>query len=331
MANAKGNVIGARLSPAETGITTRPHPGLGLGGKLSEQSRVQLLNRDDTFNVRRNAKLPFHPYNAYHTLFWLPVPRLLALMTTAYFTTNLLFACLYWLVGPDALTGAARSPLARFEDCLFFSVQTLATIGYGKPVPATRLANTLVAVEALVGLLGFAVLSGLLFARFTRPTAKISFSRNGLVAPYQDGWVLMFRLVNLRNHDLTDVHTVVSFARWVDDNGTRRRRFDQLTLERDFIIFMPLHWVVVHPITETSPLHGLTPESLAASEPEVVCLLRADDETFAQTLHAKTNYDTSDIVWGARFLDMYLPDTDRVAIDLTRLNETEPVAPPASL
>ena len=252
-------------------------------------------------------------------------------MTTAYFTTNLLFACLYWLVGPDALTGAARSPLARFEDCLFFSVQTLATIGYGKPVPATRLANTLVAVEALVGLLGFAVLSGLLFARFTRPTAKISFSRNGLVAPYQDGWVLMFRLVNLRNHDLTDVHTVVSFARWVDDNGTRRRRFDQLTLERDFIIFMPLHWVVVHPITETSPLHGLTPESLAASEPEVVCLLRADDETFAQTLHAKTNYDTSDIVWGARFLDMYLPDTDRVAIDLTRLNETEPVAPPASL
>ncbi len=177
------------------------------------------------------------------------MPRLLALMAAAYFATNLLFACLYWLAGPDALTGAARSPLARFEDCLFFSVQTLATIGGGKLVPATDLANALVAVEALVGLLGFAVLAGLLFARFTRPTAKISFSRNALIAPYQDGWALMFRLVNLRNHDLTDVH-------------------------------------------------------------------------------AKTSYD---IVWGARFVDMYLPDTDRVAIDLTRLNETDPVAPPASL
>jgi inward rectifier potassium channel len=185
-----------------------------------------------------------------------------------------------------------------------------------------------VAFEALVGLLGFAILSGLLFARFTRPTAKIRFSRNALIAPYRNGWALMFRLINLRSHDLTDVHAVVSFARWIDENGTRRRRFDQLALERDFILFMPLHWVIVHPITEASPFRGFTQAGLAGADPEVVCLISAADETFAQTVHAKTSYDKSDLAWGAQFVDMYLPDTDRVAIDLNRLHQSEPVTPP---
>ena len=140
-----------------------------------------------------------------------------------------------------------------------------------------------------------------------------------------------FRLANLRNNDLTDVHAVVSVARWVDENGIRRRRFDQLALERDFIIFMPLHWVVVHPITESSPLHGLTAESLVSADPEIFCLITADDETFTQTVHAKSSYDKADIVWGARFRDIYIQDSDRVAIDLGRLSETEPVTPPASV
>jgi inward rectifier potassium channel len=309
----------------------RLNQDLGLGGKLSERSHVRLLNRDGTFNVRRNNLRSFHPFNAYHTLISLSVPRLILLLIAGYVATNLGFAVLYWLAGEGAIAGAASSPLQRFEDCLFFSVQTLATIGYGKLVPGSRTANLLVAIEALVGLLGFAVLSGLLFARFARPTAKIRFSTHAVIAPYQNGWGLMFRLVNMRNHDLADVHAVVSFARWVDDQGKRRRRFDQLSLERDFIIFMPLHWVVVHPITDTSPLRGLTQESLAAADPEIICLITADDETFAQTVHAKTSYDKSDIVWGARFRDMYLPDTDRVAIDLTRLHDIEPVTPPAFL
>jgi inward rectifier potassium channel len=302
---------------------------LGLGGKLSERSRARLVNRDGTFNVRRNNLNAFHPYNAYHTLLSLSVPRLVGLMAIAYMSTNFVFAGLYWLCGPGALSGAARAPMARLEDCLFFSVQTLATIGYGRLVPSTRAANLLVAVEALVGLLGFAILSGLLFARFTRPTAKISFSRNAIIAPYENGWALMFRLANLRNHDLSDVHAVVSFARWVEDHGVRWRRFDQLALERESIIFMPLHWVVVHPIRDHSPLGGYSATSLAQSDPEIVCLITADDETFAQTVHAKTSYDKTDIVWGARFRDMYIADVDHVAIDLTRLHDFDRVeAPP---
>ena len=309
----------------------RLNQDFGLGGKLSERSRVRLLNRDGTFNIRRNQLSPFHPYNAYHTLLSLPVPRLLTLMAASYLATNLLFASLYWLAGADALSGAADSPLWRFEDCFFFSVQTLATIGYGKLTPHTRVANFLVAIEALIGLLGFAIGSALLFARFVRPTAKISFSSKALIAPYENGWALMFRLVNLRNHDLTDVHAVVSLARWVESKGQRHRRFDQLILEREFIIFMPLHWVIVHPINETSPLRGFTLDSLAAVDPEVVCLITAADETFAQTVHSRASYDKTDIVWGARFRDMYLPDADKVAIDLTRLHDFESVTAPHSL
>ncbi len=315
----------------ESSKQERLRQDLGLGGRLSERSPARILNRDGTFNVRRNQLGPFHPYNAYHTLLSLPVPRLLGLMAAAYVAANLLFASLYWLAGPDALVGAAGVPFSRFESCVFFSVQTLATIGYGRLVPNTRAANVLVALEALVGLLGFAIFSALLFARFTRPTAKVTFSRNALVAPYENGWALMFRLANLRNHDLTDVHAVVSFARWVEENGNRRRRFDQLVLERESIIFMPLHWVIVHPIGEHSPFRGWSAESLAAADPEVVCMISADDETFAQTVHAKTSYDKTEIVWGARFRDMYIANVDHVAIDLTRLDEFERVDAPVAL
>ena len=305
---------------------------LGLGGKLSERSRARLVNHDGTFNVRRNALSPFHPYNAYHTLLSLPIPRLLGLTAAGYLVVNVVFAGLYWLAGPDALQGTAASALGRFEDCLFFSVQTLATIGYGRLVPNSRAANLLVAIEALVGLLGFAILSALLFARFTRPTAKIEFSRKAIIAPYGNGWALMFRLVNLRNNHLTDVRAVVSFARWViDANGDRHRRFDLLTLERTSIIFMPLHWVIVHPIAGGGPLSGFTMETLAASDPEVVCLISADDETFAQTVHAKTSYDKNDLVWGATFRDMYLADVDHIAIDLRRLHDYDRVVAPVTL
>src|SRR5262245_11654803 len=237
---------------------------------MSERSRARLLNHDGTFNVRRNNLSPIHPYNAYNTLLRLTIPQLILLLCAVYAVTNAFFASLYWLCGAGALEGAARAPLARFESCLFFSVQTLATIGYGRLVPVTRAANVLVAFEALVGLLGFAIVSGLLFARFTRPTAKISFSDKALIAPYEGGWAFMFRLVNLRNHDLTDVRAVVSFARWDDTDGKRTREFDQLTLERDSILFMPLHWVIVHPITEHSPMRGFTETALAGSEPELV-------------------------------------------------------------
>lgn len=309
---------------AEPTQQNRLQQDFGLGGRLSERSRERLLNHDGTFNVRRNTLGPLHPYNAYDTLLSLTIPRLLALLCAGYVVTNAFFATLFWLCGPGALAGADERPLQHFRDCLFFSVQTLATIGYGHLVPVSGVANVLVAFEALIGLLGFAIISGLLFARFTRPTAKIGFSDRALIAPYEGGWALMFRLVNMRTHDLTDVRAVVSYARWEGAGDERSREFDQLTLERGSIIFMPLHWVIVHPITETSPLRGVTQESFIASDPEIYCLITADDETFAQTVHARTSYDSSEIVWGARFSDMYVGGARQVTIDVSRLHDYTP-------
>ncbi|MFN7981991.1 MAG: ion channel [Vicinamibacterales bacterium] len=315
---------------ADTPAEEQLKQDLGLGGRMSARSRSRMLNHDGEFNVRRNNLGPFHRYNAYHTLLRMSVPRLLALVAALYLGVNLLFASLYWLAGPEALAGADGGR-TRFEDCFFFSVQTLATIGYGKLVPNTRLANALVSFEALFGLLGFAVLSGLLFARFTRPSAKVSFSDRAVIAPYGKGWALMFRLANLRRHDLTDVHAVVSLSRWVPVNGQPQRRFDLLALERTSIIFMPLHWVIVHPIDERSPLRGTTREEFAACDPELICLLSGHDETFAQTVHARISYDKGEIVWGARFRDIYTTDMDHVSVDLTRLSDYDEVDSPAAV
>ncbi len=314
---------------ADTPAQEQLKQDLGLGGRMSDRSRSRLLNHDGEFNVRRNNLGPFHRYNAYHTLLKMTVPKLLGLVAVLYLGVNFLFASLYWLAGPNALAGTEGS--VRFEDCFFFSVQTLATIGYGKLVPNTRLANALVSLEALIGLLGFAVLSGLLFARFTRPSAKVSFSDKAIVAPYGSGWALMFRLANMRRHDLTDVHAVVSIARWVTVNGKAQRRFDLLPLERASIIFMPLHWVIVHPITDNSPLKGMTRESFLASDPELVCLISGHDETFAQTVHARISYDKGEIAWGARFRDIYTTDVDHVAVDLTRLSDYDEVDSPTTV
>ncbi len=141
----------------------------------------------------------------------------------------------------------------------------------------------------------------------------------------------MFRLANLRNHNLTDVHAVVTFARWVTRDGRRQRQFSQLALERPSIIFMPLHWVIVHPIDADSPLHGMAFDTLAESDPEVVCLITGHDETFAQTVYAKTSFDKTDLVWGAQFHDMYVADVDHVAIDMNRLHAFERVSSPETL
>ena len=316
-------------------LTARPPQDLGFGSVVSGATRRRFLNRDGTFNVRRTGLGFAESRSFYRYLLNISWPRFISHVVYWYLATNAVFAIAYLACGPAALDGPEDYGVGRlghFLSAYFFSVQTLATIGYGRLVPATRAANLLVALEALAGLLGFAIVSGLLFARFTRPTAKISFSLNALVAPYEGGWALMFRLVNLRNTDLADVHAVVSFARWVvDAKGNRRRRFDQLTLERDAISFMPLHWVIVHPITATSPMHGLTARALAEAEPEIVCLITADDETFAQTVHAKTSYDKSDIVWGGRFRDMYIMDTDHVAIDMAKLSDFDRVEPPGAV
>jgi inward rectifier potassium channel len=291
-----------------------------------------MLNRDGTFNVVRRGLPLWDRLHPYHRLLAISWPWFLALVGACYVAVNLLFAAGYTLCGPGSLDGIeARTGPGRFLHAFFFSVQTLATIGYGRITPVGWAANSLVALEALVGLMGFALITGILFARFSRPIARIAFSSHALIAPYREGRALMFRVANRRINELSDVQASVTLAWFEERDGKRTRRFHQLPLERDRVMFLPTQWVVVHPITEASPLHAASDRSAASADAEVLILMSATDETFSQTVQTRSSYKHDEIVWGARFKDIHATDSSgRVSLDISRVGEYEPAALPVA-
>jgi inward rectifier potassium channel len=321
--------VAAGVAKSEGGGAAREDQrgDFGFGSRIAQHGARRLLNRDGSFNVVRKG-LPFHrSLSVYHALLTTSWPRFFLLVSGGYFAANLAFALLYYACGPHALDGwHTGTSFARYQDAFFFSVQTLATIGYGRMTPNGTLVNLLVTVEALVGLLGFALATGLLFARFSRPTARIVFSRSAVVAPFRGGSALMFRVANRRSTQLSEVAATVSLSRLQETPAGRVRRFHELALDRAKVLFLPLHWVVVHPIDERSPLFGVTAEALHAGEAEILVLITGNDETFSQTVHARSSYRADEIVWGARFADMFLPGDDgQLGVDMRRIHDIEPV------
>jgi inward rectifier potassium channel len=310
----------ARNEPADT-------TDLGFGARVSEQSHARFLNRDGSFSVRRGGLPLLQSLNLYHALLTISWPRFHALVVLAYFAANVFFACGYLACGPQAIAGStAITPIERFLDAFFFSVQTMGTLGYGRLSPIGLGANLLVTLESLAGLLGLALVTGLLFARFSRPHAKILFSERAVVAPYHGITAFEFRIANQRSSELIDVHATVVLTRMETIDGRSARRYHKLKLEREQVMFFPLHWVIVHPITEDSPLAEATADLLAASDAEFLVLLSATDETFSQVVHARSSYKPHEIVWGARFVDMFhRPNKGVLGADLTRIHDIERV------
>ena len=300
---------------------------LGFGARVAQNSRQRLLNRDGSFNVVRK-KLPFlgalSPYHYLLTISWV---RFNLLVLCAYLVFNLVFAFAYYAAGRGALSGVeAVTEQSQFMEDFFFSVQTSTTIGYGRIAPLGTTANILASVEALFGLLGFALATSLMFARFSRPEAKIIYSDRALVAPYRGINGVMFRLANQRNSQLIQVGVTVLLSRMEDGPAGRIRRFVPLGLERDEVVFFPLTWTVVHPIDEASPLRGLTEEEFRASAPELLILLSATDDTSGQTIHSRTSYTKDEFVWGAKFMDVFDQSSGGViAVDLHRIHGFERV------
>jgi inward rectifier potassium channel len=214
----------------------------------------------------------------------------------------------------------------RFGQAFFFSVETFATIGYGQIAPNGVPANVVVTIEALVGLMYQALATGLLFARFTRPTAAVLFSDRAVVAPYNDGQALMFRIVNRRRNEIIQLEAqVLLSAMEPDGRGGAVRRYTALALERNKVTFFPLSWTIVHPIDSASPMTGRTREELERAEAEILVLLTGVDEALEQTVHARSSYRADEIVWNARFRSMFLTAAsgDRVSVDISRVHEIE--------
>jgi inward rectifier potassium channel len=315
------------LAPRQTEEERARDRDLGFGSVVSRESRQRLLNRDGSFNVARYGLGFFESVAPYHALLSMSWSAFLGAVVATYFVLNFVFALAYLACGASALIGSGLGSMGgRFGQAFFFSVETFATIGYGQVAPNGVPANVVVTIEALVGLMYQALATGLLFARFTRPTAAVLFSRHAVIAPYNDGSALMFRMVNRRRNEIIQLEAQVLFSVMAPDGrGGTTRRYTLLPLERNKVTFFPLSWTVVHPIDGASPLAGQTRESIAAAEGEILVLLSGIDEALEQTVHARSSYKAEEIVWNARFRSMFL-ETDarsRVAVDITRVHEIE--------
>ncbi len=319
--------VASPLAPRRTPEDEERDRDLGFGSVVSRESRLRLLNRDGTFNVVRSGLGWFESFAPYHALLTTSWPGFLALAGAAYLALNVVFAFVYLACGAGALQGPGSAMLGgRLSQAFFFSIQTFATIGYGQIAPNGLAANLVVTVEALVGLMYQALATGLLFARFARPTVSVLFSRNAVVGPYGDGRALMFRIVNRRRNEIMQLEAQVLFSALEPDGlGGAVRRYSILPLERNKVTFFPLSWTIVHPLDPASPLAGKTSADLERIEGEILVLLTGIDEAFEQTVHTRSSYRADEISWNARFRSMFRPPDarGRVSVDISRVHEIE--------
>ena len=287
---------------------------LGFGAVVASRSRQRFLNPDGSFNVRRTGVPFLTSLNVYHVLLTMSWKKFLLLLLLLYFASNVVFGLMYASLGAEALVDSSSMPTENmFVRGFFFSVQTFATIGYGTIHPVGIVPNLLVTVESYYSLLANALITGVVFARFARPVARVVFSDVAVIAPYRGITGLMFRIVNGNNNQLIEVGAKVMLARFVVEGERRVRKFYPLQLERRSVAFFPLTWTVVHPIDTDSPMYGLTRKDLEATDAEILILLTANDETFAQVVHSRSSYKPNKILFGYKFANIY--------------NETSPDAP----
>ena len=299
---------------------------LGLGSKVAEESHERFLNKDGTFTVRREGLGFFRSLSLYHWLLTMSWSQYLLLLVGFYFLINVVFAFGYYLCGPSSFQGIDGSASHGWAlDSFFFSIQTVATIGYGRINPVSLTANILVTIESLVGLLGLALGTGILFARFSRPSARILFSKIAVIAPYRGITAFEFRIANERSNQLIEVNVNLTLSRFETENGRRVRRFYRLPLERTSVTFFPLSWTVVHPIDGSSPLYGVSASQLNESDAEFLILLTAIDETFFQTVHARSSYKFGEVIWSARFSNIFRAANGKLIVDLHRIHDIEAV------
>jgi inward rectifier potassium channel len=297
----------------------------GIGEKFNARTK-RLMNKDGTFNVRSKgiALKRIHPFQYLVNVSWAKFALILLL---AFTTINLIYATIYFSLGSAGLkTTIDMSPISHFWQCVFFSLNTLTTVGFGNFCPSGYKANIVAGLEAMTGLLGFAFATGLLYGRFSRPSSKIGYSENALIAPYNDGSALMIRLVNLRNSIMTDVDVDITFTYEERIGNQYMRRFYQLPLERNEVNYLPLTWTLVHPIDENSPFYGKTHEELKEIDSELMINLKGHDEGFGEQVHSRTSYLMDDVIWGARYIpSFHVDDAGIVLLDFEKLSAYEKV------
>lgn len=283
---------------------------------FSSNATGRFINKSGVPNIKRSGLAnPLEKYSWYHTLLDLPSWKFLLFLVLGYILANIFFALVYYMIGIEHLTGIDKSTTVNeFTDVFFFSSQTFTTVGYGRIAPVGFLASLVATFEAFLGLLGFAIATGLFYGRFSRPRAFLKFSKIALIVPFEGTTALMLRMAPYKNNLLTDAQIILNCAIEVNDNeGKAESKFFVLETQLSKINTLALNWTVVHKIDENSPFFELTKDDFSKINIEIFAHVRAFDEVFANTVVQRTSYSSPDneIIFGEKFNKMYAPSKDQ--------------------
>jgi inward rectifier potassium channel len=274
--------------------------------------------------VKLNVK-KFDLRDTYHLILNLSWPGFAGLVFGIYFLINVAFASLYML-NPHAV---AEMRPGSFFDAFFFSVETLATVGYGHMYPDSFYGHLIAMLEIMVGMFGLAVITGLIFVRFSRPTARIHFSKVAVIAPFDGVPNLMIRVANLRHQAMVEPEfRMILFRNIITAEGDDVRRFRSLNLEFDHLITFPAVITVRHRIDEMSPLFGMTPEGFQQQDVRIVASIVGVDTVIVAPVQSFGDYNYEQIEWNRRFVEIYDQNEEgEWTVDYARIDETEDIAP----
>ncbi len=293
---------------------------LGYTDKYEGRNK-RVLNKNGEFNViRKGVKT-----GVFHKLLTMSWWHFAFSILAFYSVINLLFALLYLLFDFNGIGFTddyeVHSP---FLIAIFFSAQTITTVGYGSLYPLSSLVSFMAAVEALVGLMSFAIFTGVMYGRFSRPVHGIRYSKNAIISPYKGGWSFQFRVANEMTNNLINLEARALLAIVVTENGKQIRRFQPIDLDNNKINYLSINWTCVHNINDKSPLFGLTEQDFMAGNIEIIVMVEAFNDAFSQVVHSRTSYTWDEIEWQKKFkIPYYFNEEGITVFDIAQLEERE--------
>ncbi len=301
-------------------------------GHTTNSSGQRILNKNGTANISRIGEPRLNLINIFHSLIKMPWWKFSIFVFGFYFALNLLFTLAYYFFCPNAIEGMIYANEGeKFLEIFFFSSQSLTTVGYGRLNPTGIAASSIAGNESMMGLLGFALATGLLYGRFSRPTAKLLYSENVLITPYLHPTLsknaptaFMFRVANARRNQLIEVEATALFSYNEIINGITQRKYANLKLEIAKINFLALSWTIVHPIDEASPLRDLTEKDFKEIDAEFIINIKAIDDTYVQQIYDRNSYYWNEMKWQSKFTSMIGKSTDgKTTLDLKKISKIE--------
>jgi len=299
-------------------------------GRKNYNASTRFIRSDGGVNIKRTGLNKLDNLDIYHWLITTSLTRLFFVIICSYTIANLIFAFVYYSLGVENFGGLnTDSELDSFLSLFFFSAQTLTTVGYGHVYPLSHYVSLVSATESLLGLLGFALATGVLYGRFSRPKADLLYSKNILIAPYEGAYGLMFRIANKKQYELIESEASVTIS--YTDPVTKKREFDQLKLEINRINYLALSWTIVHPLNDESPLKGWTQKDFQETDIEIMILMKAINDTFSQTVYSRHSYKSEDIIEHAKFVPLRqeIKEDGRIVVSVNEIHQFTKTDPQA--